>query len=727
MKFQCPCGAKFAFDTSPEMVANPIKFACPTCGLDHSEFINQLIRREFNAPEPEYQRPVSEPPPEPPKPVSKLKISHADVPEIVVAPETTVPLSKYCSKHRGVLATEKCTTCQKPICPQCLSEFGFFCSPLCKNKADLQGIAAPVYAGQKFEVERRFWVNAGKIFAAGFGLLILALGAWAWYEFYGSWPHPNFSVRFADEDRAYAGGSALADGQLIFLHGGTLARYDLKAKNKIWSRELISPEAVATQAKVIADAQNGTDANGYSHRQTADDIQREVKIGLQRRLHLDVSGHDIWVRDGEMVRHYDWNTGEPRTENFFATGDTANPAAADSPGSSLAVNNGKPLDAERIAAEAQNLKLPARIALPALLANATYEAQLENTLRDDEPKNGNPVPVKKSFPAFTRLLPDGDGVVQFSVKMVRENFIDREAMKPAPKTSALDSDPSVGNSTAIVNEQLNEMQRNKGNDKVTEDWSTYEISVHLSTTGAKEFSTQVSGPPQLYVLKTVNVIAAGKTVLVLDKSNQKIWEASLTYPVTPRPQDFSGDATGYGVGPVAEHDGALYVFDAAVLSAFDVRSGNARWRVPSVGVVGLFFDDAGKIYVNTTSGNPDDIKYSKQIDIAKQVDEVLLKLDPADGKTLWHVKGKGFICYLSGQFLYTMEGHDPNPTDEDVNDMMSGLMKPAYLRLERLNTANGHVLWTHQQDRCPVDVEFTANQIQLIFKREVQVLKFLTF
>ena len=51
------------------------------------------------------------------------------------------------------------------------------------------------------------------------------------------------------------------------------------------------------------------------------------------------------------------------------------------------------------------------------------------------------------------------------------------------------------------------------------------------------------------------------------------------------------------------------------MSAFDLATGNARWRLPSVGVVGLFFDDQDNVYVNTTTGNPDDIKYSRQIDI----------------------------------------------------------------------------------------------------------------
>lgn len=31
------------------------------------------------------------------------------------------------------------------------------------------------------------------------------------------------------------------------------------------------------------------------------------------------------------------------------------------------------------------------------------------------------------------------------------------------------------------------------------------------------------------------------------------------------------------------------------------------------------------------------------------------------------------------------------------------------------------------KDRCPLNVRFNANTIELVFKREVQVLKYLTF
>ena len=47
MKIQCACGAKYAFDVTPEMAENPVRFVCQTCGLDSSDFVNGLIRQEL--------------------------------------------------------------------------------------------------------------------------------------------------------------------------------------------------------------------------------------------------------------------------------------------------------------------------------------------------------------------------------------------------------------------------------------------------------------------------------------------------------------------------------------------------------------------------------------------------------------------------------------------------------------------------------------------------------
>ena len=47
MKVQCQCGTKYAFDVTPEMARDPVRFICPGCGLDLSAPINDLVRQEL--------------------------------------------------------------------------------------------------------------------------------------------------------------------------------------------------------------------------------------------------------------------------------------------------------------------------------------------------------------------------------------------------------------------------------------------------------------------------------------------------------------------------------------------------------------------------------------------------------------------------------------------------------------------------------------------------------
>ena len=164
MKIQCSCGAKYAFDLTPEMAHEPVKFVCPQCGLDSSTLVNELVQQEFA----EQNLPPVPPPPAQIvtiKPAAaKLKISHSEKPAESPPVEALPESSKFCQKHRGILTTEKCTVCAKPICPQCLDLFGYFCSPLCKNKADMQGITAPEYTSGRSAAEARYWRKTGLIF-----------------------------------------------------------------------------------------------------------------------------------------------------------------------------------------------------------------------------------------------------------------------------------------------------------------------------------------------------------------------------------------------------------------------------------------------------------------------------------------------------------------------------------------------------------------------------------
>src|SRR6267154_1869782 len=47
MKLQCSCGAKYTFEVTPEMAAEPVHFVCSACGMDASAFVTQLVRQHL--------------------------------------------------------------------------------------------------------------------------------------------------------------------------------------------------------------------------------------------------------------------------------------------------------------------------------------------------------------------------------------------------------------------------------------------------------------------------------------------------------------------------------------------------------------------------------------------------------------------------------------------------------------------------------------------------------
>ncbi len=161
MKIQCSCGAKYAFDISPEMAQEPVRFVCPACGLDASDFVNSLVRQELGlsgpaaAPAPAPAATPAQPAPQSP-PVARVRVhTPASVP--VEAAPAAADAPQRCFKHPDQFVVEKCYICSKPLCPKCMELFGYLCSPLCKGKAEAQGIEVPIFAGQKSVREARTW------------------------------------------------------------------------------------------------------------------------------------------------------------------------------------------------------------------------------------------------------------------------------------------------------------------------------------------------------------------------------------------------------------------------------------------------------------------------------------------------------------------------------------------------------------------------------------------
>ena len=75
-------------------------------------------------------------------------------------------------------------------------------------------------------------------------------------------------MRFEDTDRAYSGRSQLVGrDQIVFLHGGTLARYDLKTKKPVWSQELVTQQQIDDMIKAAneAEAQDECEGTGGYH------------------------------------------------------------------------------------------------------------------------------------------------------------------------------------------------------------------------------------------------------------------------------------------------------------------------------------------------------------------------------------------------------------------------------------------------------------------------------
>lgn len=827
MKVRCACGAKFSFEISEEMRTNPVRFTCPACGMDASEFVDGLIRRELGQattppgrvvviqaalePAESAAQTVAQPratarvlqmqpiaqasiPQSPPAPAGPLRMrierAQTSIPDTSAAAATDEPAR--CVKHAGELATEKCRICSKPICPKCMELFGYVCSPLCRARAESHGIEVPVYAGQRSVVEARRWRRVAWAAWSVGGLALLLVGFWIWYVWFGSAPKLVFSLRFGEP--AYSGQSAFGQNQqLVFLHGGTLARHDLAQKKEIWSLYLINKDEIQAEvakeierAKAIIYKANNEAWEHVPAMPDPEKLFRSLERGEAASLELRVRGHNIWVISPTKLVRHDWDTGKAVQEiripegygRLIARGDelmmmneqsgktiiqrvnltTCDSRTVNLDGESIGTNvpgampnaptasasartgqpaaglptgmpgrdAGKPMDPAKVAEQAQHMSLPARIALPAVIGNSWSQERTLNELEGGQrPKaqtaSAAPAPVE-----HLTLIPSRDGLLEFSNQMLEEHIVRRSAMKPAAARSVLEGPVNVTQSGEVANEMLNEMQRERGGDVVEEDLSRYRVS--LRRAGSKgSWTGEVIGYPSIYPLETVTVVAANKTIIVLDKDFKKLWQSSLNYPISGGLEALDPEQTSYGQGPCVERKDTLYVFDQGVLTAFDLKSGNARWRFISVGITGLFFDDRGMLYVNTTTASPESIKFSRQININQRTLAVVLKLDPATGKKLWSAEPGGLVNYVSGKYIYTMQSYAPEEEEDNPYQPETGFEARPYLRIKRLNPSNGHEMWEHFQQRAPLDVQFDKNTIRLVFKKEVQILRSLAF
>lgn len=673
--------------------------------------------------------------------------------------------------------------------------FGYVCSVHCREKAEANGIELPVFAGQRDVAARKEGKKLGRIISLIAVGLVIFLGAWIWLAWFGSRPHAAFAIRF-EESPAMSGTSAFCpDHQIVFIHGGKLARYDLKSKKEVWLNQIVDAKKIGQQAEAEVKQMQAEAAKGeYSFRiPSVEKHTKDIVRSAERNLELLVLDKNIWVANGNKVTRYDWDSGQVKQEIDFArgferakrvgdemetrqqindhqlaitrfnlvTGEVKKSEIGTKPTAQASTNtndntnkntkaiastktNSRPatdangrrqLDPQKLADAVANAPYAAKIAAPATLSVALNQQRAMNFMDEMDGKLPPGVPKEDAYKYRTHseIIARREGVIRFSVRMLEENIIERNAMKSAPKKSALNENLSVTGTATVANELLNEMQRNAGGGTVREDHSRYLVRIYSGdNTETPDWEGEVIGEPSIFPQPSVTIVTGGKTLIVLDKSNKKKWESTLNYPIASRrgmAVDDEQDERA-GLGPVVERGNTLFVFDQGVLSAFELSTGNARWRLPSVGISGMFFDDGGdSIYVNTTTASPEQIKYSKQIDVSNKTSDVILKLDAKTGKEIWSRSTDGVIAYLEGKFIYTVSFTGPLDDDEEISPEMAalGVQTSPYVRIRRINPKNGQVLWDHFQQRGALDVKIHENTFQIVFKKEVQVLKFIAF
>ena len=161
----------------------------------------------------------------------------------------------------------------------------------------------------------------------------------------------------------------------------------------------------------------------------------------------------------------------------------------------------KPLDPQKLAAAVGAASTPAKLAAPATISVAMQQQRALKEMEDMDDLDDIPgAGFSGTFDStpeigheYTSLISTADGFIQFTTKLLEWKIVEREAMKAAPKKSALEGNVSAGASLDIANELLNEMQREAGGSKVREDQSRYLAKVHVGGKDATDWEGEFVG------------------------------------------------------------------------------------------------------------------------------------------------------------------------------------------------------------------------------------------
>lgn len=697
IKVQCACGTRFAFDVEPVKNRMPVRVNCPSCGADGTTAANEFIAQELAPPaDPAPRIRITGTPPAIVAPREEAGPPTQEAGEATPA-EVTAQEIEHCPKHRQEIAVEHCYVCGKPICVSCMQQFGYLCSVYCQSQAKQRNIPVPVFAGQKFVAEANEW---RKVKLVSFGIaagVVLLLGVYIWYITIGSKPRTLYTLATSKADRPVLP-TLISPSEMVVLRSGKLALIDVEHGKELWSVALSNakPAPAAFQKNSLFDF---------------DDEPPAPK--------MQVIGDDIWVSLAGRIARFDRKTGKAKSEVPI------NGAIREiefTPSSIVAVSEDPSRQRTVTRIELPSGNVRSDVVTAGLPARSPGAGTGQRTVAPVRPAGGDNEMSFDSFESPREFIAAGPNVAQVQSKLLERRMVAVQAMKTPQGTSTLNSGGlTARDSMKATMEELNNMQRESTGGISYENESRYQVTVRrFAPADAPDWNGEVVGPPAFFPQKTVDVLVAGKTIQAFSKKNQKLWEGKLTFPVAERFL-VSSDS---GNHPCLEESGLLFVFDKGTLTAFDTRTGNVRWRVPSVGISRVLRDSRGMLYVVTTSASPDSIQYSQQIRVADKPYPVILKVDSSSGKVLWKSEKLGESCYLSDKYLYVtsaqISGLDVMRAGGDDSDV------PTHFRIYRLNPGNGNYIWEFYDQSAPKRIEVQKNRLLLQYPKEIRVLTYRT-
>ncbi len=710
---ECTCQVPYEFEIEPVDGKMSRSVFCPTCGADGTEYANWVIQETLaqetaQTPmiEPQGTVDVDEPVAETSRPAEPTEATDEGAPG----------LPKSCHVHKDQPMEAFCFTCKKPICLKCMKQSGYFCSAYCRNRAEQAGMDIPEYEGQERFVRAGEYTRAKRMGAAVVLALVALFVAYEWYEIYGQKPSTRFSMPITSDNRLQRA-QFLSDHELLLVSSDKVSAYDFKKKQPVWSNSL---GAYRSAPPPVPSPTAPVDETNETVKPTTPDAAQPLaqrKLAEQLAVYEDyyapntgvrVVGDRIWVTLGRNVIGFDRATGAEKVKTQVE-GRIQEMTFADD---AMVV----------VSAKGAYDRVFTRIELP----SGTQRTE-QRSIPPPAPRRPGEDRLEDLYLPKERheFVPAGSTVAGLDVKLIEKNLVTVETMKK-PQDSKRFDDLKVTQTREYAEDVLNEMRRMKTGGVAKVDQSRYAVTIQrVFGKDVEPWTGEVVGSPALFALKTVDVLVAGNVVHVFNRSNQKIWESTLSYPIAER---FQSHGSWWGVGqrelaaaPCMEMGDTLYFFDQGVLTAFDIKSGTARWRMPSVGISTIQFDNQGLLYVTTTSANPESIRYSEQVSLEK-VEPIIVKVDPVTGRPLWRVEKVGDQCYLAGKYVYITRAQTP----AGLVALASGGAAATSFRLYRLNPRNGKQLWEYYRSGGPGSLDFYDNEILFQSSDKLEVLKFLS-